>query len=372
MKKIIQKAGTVLMSMLVLVFAAFPVFTLAAAPGSDIGFYVKAQIPENQIDKSLTYFDLLVQPGQTQVLAVDIFNDGDEEVTLQVSAISASTNRNGIIDYKTPQIKDKTLAIPFSEIATIAQPNIVLAPGQSTTAQVTVAMPGEKYDGVVLGSIVVTQIPAGQQHVAETDAASLSIQNVYSYLIGVKLAETDVAILPDFEMDSAVAESVNYQSAITHYIRNKAAAIVKNMSLNVDVYKQGTNEVVAHVEQTGVDMAPNSVMPLAVTTPDGSLEPGDYTSIITIEENGSVHTLETSFTIEKTEIDNIEKSNVPVASTSFLAGFPLWAVFAGVAILFLLIIFFLLLLLFKRRKKEEEEPALEAGQPQNYKANQKK
>lgn len=83
----------------------------------DIGYYVRAVLPENQIDDNLTYFDLRMEPGKAQTLEVEVVNETNETITVDVAAISASTNRNGVIDYKTPAIRDVTLVHPFSELA---------------------------------------------------------------------------------------------------------------------------------------------------------------------------------------------------------------------------------------------------------------
>lgn len=359
MNKILHKAAVAVISLLVLAFSVCPILTLAANTGatSSIGFYVKAQIPENQIDTSLTYFDLLMKPGQTQVLAVDVVNESNEVLSVKVEAISASTSRTGIIDYTTPNVKDKTLKTPFSEIATPATPELSVPAGGSAIAQVTVTMPAASYDGVVLGGIAITKIPKEIPNaVSEGGSVAMGVQNVYSYVLGVKLSETETVVSPEFEMDSAVAESVDYHSVVTHYLRNGAAAIVKGMELNVDVYKKDTNELVAHVEKSDVDMAPNSVLPLAVSMDSGGdWAPGDYRSVITIKANGKTQELETFFSIDRTEVASITQRNIPNSNVASAGAFQLWVFIFIIAILLLLILILLLLLLFKRRKKEDEE-----------------
>ena len=91
-----------------------------------VGFSVRAVLPENQVNSQVSYFDLHMAPERKQDLTVEIYNKEAKEIKAKISVVSASTNGNGIIDYKTPGIKDKTLKIPFSEIAKV-QEEIVMA-----------------------------------------------------------------------------------------------------------------------------------------------------------------------------------------------------------------------------------------------------
>lgn len=68
-------------------------------------FAVTAVIPENQIDKNQTYFDLKMQPGQKQTIQVQMKNDTNKEVVVESFANTAITNSNGITDYSTVEPK---------------------------------------------------------------------------------------------------------------------------------------------------------------------------------------------------------------------------------------------------------------------------
>ncbi|MDR2933176.1 MAG: DUF916 and DUF3324 domain-containing protein [Oscillospiraceae bacterium] len=317
------------------VFGLLPGFAMqvrAEDPGG-IGYYVRAVLPDNQIDDTLTYFDLRMTPGQTQTLEVEIVNETDEAIVVDLSVISASTNRNGVIDYKTPGIRDKTLKIPFSDIASPQSSSITVEPLSASRAMVTITMPDTVYDGVVLGGLVFSR-----QGNSRSDGSGMLLRNIYSYVIGVKLSETETAVVPEFELDGIQAQLVNYQPSMVHYIRNKAAAIAKNITLDVTVYDHNGNPA-ARIHKTGVDMAPNSVMPLAVTAnapqdasggdsaalAGGSLEsvdpggidsvlaPGDYTCEVKIRHQDITHTFRQAFTIGSVEAQQINGSAISTA-----------------------------------------------------------
>ncbi len=144
MKKIVS-------SLLAIVFL-FNIVSMKAS-AAEMKFAVTAVIPENQVDKNQTYFDLKMEPGQKQTLQVQMKNDTDKEVVVETHANAAITNSNGITDYSVidPQL-DSTLKIPFSKIAKVQKETKI--PAKSTvTLDVNIEMPNESFDGVILGGL---------------------------------------------------------------------------------------------------------------------------------------------------------------------------------------------------------------------------
>jgi len=275
-----------------------------------IGYYVRAVIPENQSDYSLTYFDLFMNPGEQRQLIVEVTNEMDEAIVVDVETVSASTNRNGIIDYRTPGIRDETLAYPFAEIASTGENSLTIGARQTKQAYININMPETPYDGVILGSIVFTRrIP----EVSGSEGGT-TIRNRYNYVIGTVLRETVNPVEPDFEMVSVAGQTVNYYPAIVHNIRNKEAAIAKNIEINVQVTDERGNTV-ARANKAGVDMAPNSVMPLAVSplvTGQGTerLKSGEYSSEVELLYNGRRWFFARTFVISEDEAKQVN-SEIP-------------------------------------------------------------
>lgn len=389
---------TPLFAVVFLLFALLPISAMAATAGvSDIGFFVQAVIPENQLDASLTYFDLKMEPGKKQTLEIEVVNESAEDMDVSLEAISASTNPYGVIDYKTPGVRDTSLKTPFSDIATLNSEKVHVPAGGTALAGFTVDMPKESYDGVILGGIVLTKDGA-EPSAEETGVGGTLIHNKYSYVIGVKLTETDTKVAPDFELFDVKADAVNYEAAVVHYIRNKEAAVVKGMQLDTKIYLDGQKEPVAHVEKKDVDMAPNSVMELAATllptgqTPDDStsagggaqtenstenntenniadgsassvqnntgtttgavpseLAPGNYTSVTTLRYGGENWVFEKKFVVGKQEAELINAT----ASPGQVQG-PFWWVLLVIGIFVLLVVAIILLLVLLKRKKKKE------------------
>lgn len=314
-----------------------------------VGFSVRAVLPENQVNSQVSYFDLHMAPERKQDLTVEIYNKEAKEIKAKISVVSASTNGNGIIDYKTPGIKDKTLKIPFSEIAKV-QEEIVMVPAEKTAHTViSVTMPKEEYDGVVLGGIVVTQIKDEEE--AKKDemqaAQGVTIRNEYSYVLGVKLTETDSEVLPEFEPVIAQPELIQYRVGVVHYIRNKEAAIAKNVTLGIKIYSERENKIILTEPEKRIDMAPNSVIPYGVLW-GRDIAPGNYISYVSMEQDGRTWNFEMPFEVTAQQSLEISQNSLEEKQ-----GIPWWAVLLIILVIILIIIILILLLIVKRKKGKE-------------------
>lgn len=323
-----------------------------AYAAESVGFAVKSVIPENQRDVQKTYFDLRMKPEQKQDLKVEIFNQDTVAMEVSISAISASTNANGLIDYHTPNVRDESLKIPFSDIATVKEPKITIQPQQSQMVTVSVAMPKESYDGVILGGIVITKTPEKKQDqvAADDKKVGASIQNVYSYVIGVILNETDVEVLPDFEVLSVNAKLENFKTSIIHAIRNKEAAIAKDINIDIKVYHAQEKEPAHSFSRAGLEMAPNSIMELDTGWQDGNIKPGDYRSVIHLEQGGKVWDYEIPFTVEQSQAKELNEGNVNKAVSIF----PVWMIVLIILFAVLLIVAIIVIILLMRKKKSDK------------------
>ena len=70
------------------------------AQEGDVEFSVKTIIPDNQVDTKKSYFDLRMKPEQKQEIETILYNSSDEEITINISVHSATTNQNGLIVYE--------------------------------------------------------------------------------------------------------------------------------------------------------------------------------------------------------------------------------------------------------------------------------
>lgn len=329
----------------VFVLAINPVLTVSAAPATQgvVGFSVKAVIPDNQIDTKNTYFDLKMKPGQSENLTVMVYNNSEEELQARVSVKTASTSNSGLIDYTTDKTPDETLKIPLSTIATVEQETITIPARSSKEAIVKVKMPQDSYDGVILGGIVITEI---KNNAPQGSSQGLNLENEYSYVIGVKLSETNVTVSPDLELKSIEPTLLNYRTAVVAHIQNTQAAIVKEMSVTGIVYKEGESTAFRESKKDVVDMAPNSTYAFPIDWKGERIQPGKYRLHLTAIIGEKKWEWDEEFTIASDKADTVNKESLYLAE-----GQPVWVfVLIGLGVL---IVILLIALLLRRRKERE-------------------
>jgi len=336
-----MKIIKIIITILMIALVVMP-YNVSAAAQNEAGFYVSAMIPSNQIENGLSYFDLRMEPEQVQKLEVEIVNESDTQIKVKAEAVSASTNRNGIIDYKTPDIRDKSLIYPFTSVAKVETPDIAIPPNSTKTAVITLIMPEKYYDGVILGGLVFTR-----QDEVKTGDEFVTVNNIFSYVIGVKLSETDTALSPNFEVTEIVPKVINYQPVFLHGVRNTEPVIIKGM--NVDIYVKDLNgKVHAQINKVDIDMAPNSVMPLRVEPIEGKIAPGKYISEIQIEYNGETYSYGDEFYISGVSAKETNSSAVKV--TSVTENDSTYIIMLGfILALFVIIVILLFLLVYKKK-----------------------
>ena len=339
-------ALAMLLPLLMLARAGVPAAAAAESgpPSSEVGFYVRPVLPHNQRQGGHGYFDLRVRPGQTQALTIEVHNQTGREMTVEVNAITASSGRHGVIDYTTPGVRDESLSHVFSDITQLERDTLTIPARGSTKAVVRVTMPKQTFDGVVLGGLVFTRaLPNAAESDSSADVLGARVLNRYSYVVGVVLNETDTPVEPEFEVIAVQPELVNHAASAVHYIRNRNAAIVKGMSLSIQLLRGG--EPFMQVERDSLDMAPCSVLPLAPAVPQNRLPEGDYVSKTELRLNGRVWRFENSFTITG---EQARQLNGALAQQD--AGLPAWVVWL-IAGLGLAVLALVLALLYQRRRR---------------------
>lgn len=281
-------------------FAKIP----ASAQGVDsTNFTVQAVIPSNQIDKKQSYFDLKMNPGQSQTLSVKVINISKQEITIDVALRAASTNRNGVIEYQVQTTPDETLKVPFDKIAK-TDSMIKVAAHTTKKVNVTVTMPENEYDGTILGGIVFTKRQNGNQ------SSGVSINNLFSYVIGVKLTETDKQLSPDFRLKSIEPTLVNYRNAVVANIVNPVAMIFKGADVTANIYNKNGTTSLFSVNKTGISMAPNSVFPLPIEWEGQKMNPGDYRLELKLTYNKKLFEWNEDFKIDSTAANEINKNTL--------------------------------------------------------------
>lgn len=260
-------------SVILLTFTFIP-FSVNASE-SDVGFSVRAIIPKNQIDPMKSYFDLKMKPGQKQVIKIQVFNSSTQEETIEMDVTFATTNGNGLIDYSETDSKrkDESLTFPLTEIAKTENREIVIPAGKSKIVPVTISLPKQKFDGVILGA---AHFKKKLKETNKNSTSGVEIKNQFAYVVGIKLTETTEEVFPDLHLKYIKPKLINYRTAVVANIQNSEAVIVEDMDVTAEIYKKGSTTLLYSTDKKELNMAPNSNFEYPIDLKNDPLKPGTY------------------------------------------------------------------------------------------------
>lgn len=330
---------------IVIILALLCSFLPTCTHAAEMAYSVHADIPENQVDKSLTYFDLQTSPGATQSISVDIINSSDKNQTFQVDLNNAYTNVNGVIDYSNNKVKKEVpKSVQMSDLVKERKQEVTLPPHETKTVTFTANMPKEILTGTVLGGIKVAQ----KDEPKNDSDSKMTIDNHYAYIIGVKLRESLTDVEPKMSLLDVKPGLANHHTAITATLQNSSPTILKQMSLNATIKKEGSDEAITTLKKENVGFAPSTNMDLAIPLNDKEVKPGKYVATISIKTSDGKHkwNLTKEFSVSDTKAKDVNKKAVSVKKQSQHSYFTV----TTLSILILVLI--MIVLLYKLRRKK--------------------
>ena len=303
MRKIAASIVTVIL--LTLVSSALTI-TAGATAG---GFTVSPILPPNQDPDTRGYFDLVVTPGEFQEIGIMVRNATDDEtILLSISAITATTNGNGIINYTDPDRSDETLrqTHSFASMAQIGETSVTLGPGEQRDITITFTIPDEAFDGIILGSIAVLR------ELTDEDRENAGmIVNRHRHVLAVRIKMSEEPVEPNFLLGGVSASLVNHRAAIVADIRNPQPRITQNVEANAQIYPLGSETPIFQISNPSVAFAPNSVFPFSMVDEAGyGIQAGMYLARIQLHHDDRTWEFEHEFEILAEEADEINQSSV--------------------------------------------------------------
>jgi len=273
-------------------------------------FSVQAQLPSNQINRKVGYFDLKVKPKQTQRLIIKINNTDKVAHTYDLATNLAITGDSGTIVYSQQHPKvDSSLAFNITDATTT--PAKVNVPAR-TIKRVTIrlSVPTKPFSGVALGGINVQQRLATD---GKHKKAGVSLQNRFAYVIGLQLRETKkLSIKPNLKLLSAGPRQMNYRNYITAQLQNPKPVIIHDLKVTSYVTKTGQAKQLLKTSKAAMVMAPNSNFYFALGDGSKALQAGRYQLHLTADsKKGKYHWQFTkAFTIKANKANQLNQTAV--------------------------------------------------------------
>lgn len=335
---------------------------------SEFNFAVVPEIPENQLDKNKTYFDLKMTPGAEQDLTVKLRNDTSEDIIVETIISSATTNSNGVVEYGPNTTKpDKTLAFNMADLATTA-PETTVPAGKEVSVKVHLGMPNEPITGVIAGGITFKEKDSetASSKTAD-DETGMAIKNKYSYVLALLARQSEEVLAPDLLLNEVGAAQSNARNIIQANLQNPVATYLNQLKVTAEIRKKNSDQVLYSSETEAMQMAPNSNFNYYVPLNGKALEAGDYVIKIVAfgdkDEAGSYESknaagekvnfnhrweFEKEFSITSAEAKKLNDADVSIVKDYT------W-LYILIGLLLLLMVVGLIVFLVKRKKKEEDK-----------------
>ena len=325
------------------IFFSFPISGHAADASGE--FEVKPIFPENQLDKAIGYFDLLVKPEQEQTLEVKLTNSLEKARVFEVSVNPAVTSDGGTIDYgqADPRL-DKTLPFDVRDAITLEKNEVEVAAKSEITIPIKVKIPTEKFNGRVLAGIHV--IPKEEETV-QSSQKGVQIKNRLAYNLAIVLQENEDTVEPDLKLLSGDLVAVNASPTVQLFFQNPQPTIISNLIFTSKIYYEDQ----LYIENTSNEflVAPNSNFHLNLDLAGDRAKAGDYRADILAKSGEYEWHFTQDFTIKKEEAKEVNENSVFAVEEK---SFPwLYVILIAIAVLLLILLF----IVWKRRKKKEEE-----------------
>lgn len=315
---------------------------------SELNFAAIPTIPENQLNKEKTYFDLVMKEDTSQTIEVMLRNDTDKEVTVEPSVHSATTNINGVVEYgKVKGKQDSSLLYNLADIVSVAKEVTIPAKGE-VSVPLTINMPKDSFKGILAGGITVQEKESKEKKESK-NGEGLAIENRYAYVIGLVLRLSEEKITPLMTLQSVKPDQVNARNVITANLQNPTPRFINKLGVKAQITRKNSSDVLFSEDKTGMQMAPNSNFNFPVALNGKKLEAGDYVFKATATSKDDKWSFEKEFTIDSKTAKELNDKDVSIESS-----YTWIYIVVGCILLILLVAIIGLVLILRKKKKEEE------------------
>ena len=329
---------------LLLIMLAFLFSPILVSAEENLSFYVTPEFPESQVEGSGRYFDLNSEPGSTEELTLKIQNANDQAKTIEITAHTAFTNVQGVVEYgKDAEKADPTLPYSLADLIEPPVP-IELAGNETKTVKVMLNMPKEAFSGFLAGGLRIAEVKEKPQE-TETSGEGVAIKNEFAYVIGVVVSNDRSAVKPDLDLLDVFADQLNYRNVISANLQNFTPTFVNHLEVEATVQKEGENDILYRAKQEQMQMAPNSNFNFPISLEGDRFRSGDYVLKMTARSGEEEWQWERNFTIDADEARALNRADV-MLDTSI----NWWMI--GSIILLVLLLGIILYLSRHNRKKE--------------------
>ena len=342
---------------LIRIFTLFFLFLFAGgyrafAEANNLSFSMNVIQPENQVDKSVTYFDILTKPGDKQKLELQVTNTGKNEEVIVITPTNAVTNSSGVLDYS---IKDKeyeydeTLTIPFTSLVSAAQ-EVKVGPGKTEVVSFDFNAPEQPFNGIILGGFLAKTLDKDNN--TTNSKNKVSFINKFQVVKAVMIRSSeDTKVEPNIKLNEVKPALHNYRTSVIANIQNTTPVLLKQVQVKAEIVKSGSSKVVKSVFRNDIELAPNTNFNFPIMWGSDPLEAGEYTLNLSVNTEEKEFIFDRTFNISKEDSYRINEKAVNVKEEK--KDYMIWIILG--IVIGVLIVILLVFVLYKQNKLSKKQ-----------------
>lgn len=311
--KKMKKSTTLIILMILMINFIKPLSALAAT-GAEYG--VKVLYPENHLKETgdSGYFDLIVEPGETYDLEVEIQNFSKNKITVIGEVSRAGTTSTGLLNYHVNQEESEKIAertkldknLDFYNMIETKKEKLQIEPESTKKFKIQLKIPEISFDGEILGGLYFRQ----EKEELKKEEKEQMIINAFSYSIPVILQMKQNRVENELSLGEVGPELRDSHPFISAEILNSRPSIIRNLKVDGKINDKTSGTTVYVRKEDRYQMAPHSILNYGFDLQDTPIKPGSYETILKIEADGKNYELKKDFVIEKKESEEFNESSV--------------------------------------------------------------
>lgn len=280
--------------------------TIVEAEENPMNFQVNLSQSEYQIDKQKNYFDLKLPEMKKIALSIELENMADKSIMIEAEINNATTNLNGVVEYGSSDDKLKGAPFDLKKVVKLTEKKFELAPMSKKIVNLEVEVPTIDYDGVVAGGLTFRDITKKEEKNIKEGSM---FTNRFGYAIAIVLHGAKPPVPSNIVLDSVAVTQLNGRNAISAELVNKTANYLNNVIID-SVLKDKNGKEIFNEKKENMQLAPNSIFKFPLLYKEQKIEPGEYELELNIKSNDESWKLKRKFTIEKSQAETYNKSDV--------------------------------------------------------------
>jgi len=282
--------------------------SVALAHGEEVQIGVQAIFPENQRNREVGFFDLVLEKGATQVIELEISNlSQDKSVVVLIERAAATTDNGGVVHYvprkgEEAERRESKLPFSFEELVSVSD-SIELEPGEVRIVPITIQMPDVPFDGVIAGGF-------GIRQEIDLDAAREEaglILNLFNFEMPVLLRQNENVVQPQLQILEVSASQWNLRNIIAVHLENPQMMFINLMEIQAYVKDEATHQVLYEHHVTGFQVAPNSDFVFGIPLNGELFAEGNYILEMEATARNGAWSFTEHFTIESSQAESLNR-----------------------------------------------------------------